>query len=161
VLTSRCGNYLLVLVQQRRQPIHFLDPRVEFPILLGEIVRLPLNRRNTNRTDELYFGACRATLSGRGHSRKFAVCVVADLQNVPFGKGVSQRSVAESRSCRQNSLASRFRRFLARDLRKARRRYRHSLQGHPAAFRKGLSVRACRSLIPGRWIGLKNSSTNT
>jgi hypothetical protein len=36
------------LVQQRRQPIRFLDPRVEFPILLGKIIRLPLDRGNAH-----------------------------------------------------------------------------------------------------------------
>jgi hypothetical protein len=45
-------------------------------------------------------------------------------------------------------IASRFRRFLAHDLRKTRRRYRHSLQGRGAAFRKGLSACVCKSLIP-------------
>jgi hypothetical protein len=55
VLTSRCGNYLLVLIQQQCQPVRFLDPRVEFTILLGEIVRLALDRGNAHRTDELHF----------------------------------------------------------------------------------------------------------
>src|SRR5579872_4468674 len=55
VLTSRCGNYLLVLVQQRRRPIRFLNLGIEFPVLLCEIVSLPLNRCNIDCTDELYF----------------------------------------------------------------------------------------------------------
>lgn len=68
VLASRCGDYLLVpvhfLVQQRRQPIRFLYPGVEFPILLSKIVRLPLRRRNAHGTDELDFRACHSSLSG-------------------------------------------------------------------------------------------------
>jgi len=93
VLTSRCSDYLLVLVyqllQQRRQPIRFLDSRVKFPILLGDIVGLPLGCPNAHRTNEFHFGTRRATLSGGGRGRKFALGVVTDLHNVPFGKGIS------------------------------------------------------------------------
>jgi len=101
VLTSRCDDYLLVLYQQlfqqRRQPIRFLDPRIDFAILLGEIVRLPLSRSHTHRTNELYFGPRQPTLRSRGRRRKFTICVVADLQHVPLSQGVSQCPVAKSR----------------------------------------------------------------
>jgi hypothetical protein len=39
--------------------------------------------------------------------------------------------------------------------------YRHSLQGRPSAFRKGLSDRVCKLLIPSGRIARKSSSTNT
>ena len=101
MLTSRCGNYQLPtrpLVQQRRQPIRFLNSGVKFPILLGEIVRFTLSRRYAHRTDELHFGTCRATLGRRGGSRKFAICVVADFQNVPFSEGIRYRPFSETRT---------------------------------------------------------------
>src|SRR3954469_19436060 len=94
VPASRCDDYLLVLiqqhgpllVQQRCQPVRFLYPRVEFPILFREIVRLPLHRRDTHRADELDFGACRATLRRRRRDRKFTVRLVANIEDVPLGK---------------------------------------------------------------------------
>jgi hypothetical protein len=84
-------------VQQSGHPICFLYSRVEFPVLFGKIIGLLLDRRNAHRTDELHFGTCNAALRGCGRSRKFTICVVADLQDVPFGKGVSQHSVSEAR----------------------------------------------------------------
>jgi hypothetical protein len=36
-----------------------------------------------------------------------------------------------------------------------------ALHGRPAAFKKGLSGRVCKSLIPSGWIGQKKSSINT
>src|SRR5690348_16346048 len=62
VLTSRCGNYLLALVQQCRCPISFLYLCVQFPILLSEIVRLPLNCCDTDSANELYFRARHTSL---------------------------------------------------------------------------------------------------
>jgi hypothetical protein len=50
------------LVQQRRQPIRFLNPRIELPILLRQIVRLPLDPCDTHRTDELHLRPCHAAL---------------------------------------------------------------------------------------------------
>jgi hypothetical protein len=58
--TTYSSNRLLI--QQRGQPIRFLNPRVEFPILLREFVRLSLSRGNTHRADVFHFGARRPTL---------------------------------------------------------------------------------------------------
>lgn len=64
VLTSRCADYLLVLVQQNGQPICFLYSCVQFAVLPGKIVRLALGGRDAHRTDELHFGTCSTTLRG-------------------------------------------------------------------------------------------------
>src|SRR6185437_11832132 len=62
VLTSRSGNYLLVLIQQCRQPGRFLYLRIQFSILLGQIISFPLNRSNAHCANELNFRARHAAL---------------------------------------------------------------------------------------------------
>ena len=88
MLTSRKADYLLVLFQQRRQPICFLYARVEFPILLGKIVRPALYRRDAHRADELHFRTRRAVLRCGGRIGQFPVCVISYFQNVPFSKRI-------------------------------------------------------------------------
>src|ERR1035441_4326780 len=90
------ANYLLVLFQQCRQPVCFLYACVKLPILLGKIVGLPLDRRDTHCADELHFGACSAALRCGGSVGQLPVCVVSYFQNVPFGKGVRERSDRKS-----------------------------------------------------------------
>ena len=48
------ANYLLVLIQQRCQPIGFLNARVQFPIFPCKIVSLALYRSNANGTNKLH-----------------------------------------------------------------------------------------------------------
>ena len=59
---SFCANYLLVLVQQSRQPIRFLYACVKLPVLPRKIISLPLCRRDAHCTNELHLRACGAPL---------------------------------------------------------------------------------------------------
>ena len=56
------ANYLLVLVQQCRQPIRFLYSCVKLAILPRKIIGLPLYRRNAHGANELHLGARGAAL---------------------------------------------------------------------------------------------------
>jgi hypothetical protein len=57
-----CVDYLLVLVQQCRQPVRFLYACVKLSILPRKFIRLPLYRRDTDCTNELHLRARGAAL---------------------------------------------------------------------------------------------------
>ena len=80
-----------LLVQQRRQPVRLLNPSVEFPILLREIIRLALSRGNAHSADEFDFAARQPALRRRGRGRQFTMCVVA-------GSSRTSRSASASAS---------------------------------------------------------------
>lgn len=55
-------DYLLVLVQQCRQPIRFLYACVKLSVLPSKIISLPLYSRDAYCANELHLRACCATL---------------------------------------------------------------------------------------------------
>ena len=70
-------NYLLVSVQQCRQPIRFLYACIQLSILLRKIVSLALYCRDTHCTNELDLGARGAALRCRGRISQLPICVVS------------------------------------------------------------------------------------
>lgn len=55
-------DYLLVLIQQCRQPIRFLYACVKLPVLPGQIISLSLDSSDAHCTNEFHLRACGAAL---------------------------------------------------------------------------------------------------